>query len=545
MPSLKKMLQAYDHDLIGRISSFWGVDSANLEFSSAVEALCQSMEDTSLAVEMVESLAAEARQALGFLAANPQKVTWAQFTRIYGEVREYGPAGREREEPELHPISIAEMLWYRGFIGKAFMNLPPEPREFAFIPVELISFAASEKKTKLNLEISPIPSSSIKKEVRADSRLVDHMVDWLAAKRMGRPLPEKAWKNWHSNEKFMTAIASEGGLVDQKGEPLTESLPNFFQQDREEILANWLTGWLNSTKINELKALPGLSIEGNWQNDPLRPRKFLLETIKPFSSECWYSLDALVNTIKSNSPDFQRPSGDYDSWFIRKSDSETFLRGFEHWDDVDGALIRYLVCGPLHWLGMIDIGVTKEKTDFLAFRPSPLLNKIVHQQEITAQTTKETSIKISPEMEFTIPLFAPRMLRYQIARFCEIDSISSEETCYIITPASLKSAQEAGLKLSQLIQLLEKQLKTPLPKSLLLLADRWEKHGLEIKFEKRTIFRAQSPEVLQTLQQNTHTAKYILEVLTPTTAIINQQGIKTIRRTLMEQGLLAEVDLEV
>ena len=61
-----------------------------------------------------------------------------------------------------------------------------------------------------------------------------------------------------------------------------------------------------------------------------------------------------MTAVHQQQPDFQRPAGDYDSWFLRDQQSGEFLRGFEHWDEVDGALLRYLICGPLHWLGGVD-----------------------------------------------------------------------------------------------------------------------------------------------------------------------------------------------
>lgn len=545
MPSLKKMLQLYDLDLLERICSFWGIDSSNLDNTAAVEALVQATQDTALVAEVVESLPTSARETWSFLAANPQKTTWAQFTRKFGEVREYGPARREREEPELHPVSAAEMLWYRGLIGRAFLNLPPEPREFVFIPDELIRFANPPKSSESALEIEFFSKNLIKREIKADSRLLDHMTDWLAARRMGRELPETAWKNWRGTEAFITGIASAYGLIDKKGELVTETLAAFFQQEQTEIQLSWIANWKDSSSINDLRDIPGLVCEGNWQNDPVRPKQFLLELIQKLSPDTWYSLSSLVNVIKTIAPDYQRPSGDYDSWFIRKTADKNFLRGFDHWDEVDGALIRYLICGPLHWLGIIDLGQTDEKNKIQAFRISSLFFYFATSQKGELTRDKEVPVKISPDLVFNIPCFASRILRYQIGRFCEILSITPEETCYEITPTSLQSAQEAGLKPSQLVLLLEKQLKTPLPKTLLLMASHWEKNGLEAKIETASLLRTRTPEALTALQQNTHTAKYILEILSPTTAVINIQGKKVIRRTLMEQGILTKVEQEV
>jgi hypothetical protein len=78
--------------------------------------------------------------------------------------------------------------------------------------------------------------------------------------------------------------------------------------------------------------------------------------------DIWWNLPSFVNAIHDIQPDFQRPAGDYDSWFIRKDNSDDFLRGFSSWDEVDGALLRFLITGPLHWLGFYDLAAPDLQT---------------------------------------------------------------------------------------------------------------------------------------------------------------------------------------
>ena len=58
--------------------------------------------------------------------------------------------------------------------------------------------------------------------------------------------------------------------------------------------------------------------------------------------------------VKAADPDFQRPDGDYGSWYIRDAAGDAYLSGFESWDRVEGVLIADLLAGPLHWLGVVD-----------------------------------------------------------------------------------------------------------------------------------------------------------------------------------------------
>jgi hypothetical protein len=544
MPALKKMLQSYDLDMIERISSFWSVDTSNLDLAASVEALFTAMMDESLTAEVLASLPSSSKDAWEDVLSNPQKITWAHFTRKYGVVREFGPARREREVPEQHPISAAETLWYRGLIGRAFLNLPPEPREFVFIADELIPASGPTEKLLSTLAVQKVNAKSLKIIAAADGRIIDHLADWLAARRMARSLPETFSKAWAEPEFFIANMAAVSGLINAKNELEPDALPKFFQQERSVILSEWAGAWISSTAINDLRSIPSLVFEGEWYNDPLKPRQFVVETLRSLTQGEWYSLTAFTEAVKAIQPDFQRSSGEYDLWFIRKAESSLFLRGFEHWNDVDGALIRYLINGPLHWLGMTDLGRGKEKAE-TAFKLTPAFFSLVKNEKNPVDPGRETPIKVSADLSFTIPVGASRPLRYQIARFCEIRSLTSQETCYEITPASLKLAQKDGLKPGQLLQYLEKNLKSPLPKSLALLAEQWEKIGKVEEVTTGTLLKTHSAEVMQQLTSNPHTAKFVIEQLSSTAALINPAGMKVIKQFLLELGLLTEVHLEV
>jgi hypothetical protein len=79
-----------------------------------------------------------------------------------------------------------------------------------------------------------------------------------------------------------------------------------------------------------------------------------LNLLDAIPEEQWWSINALVRDIKQKYADFQRPAGDYDSWFIKRESDGQYLRGFVSWDQVDGALIKFFITNILHWLGQVD-----------------------------------------------------------------------------------------------------------------------------------------------------------------------------------------------
>ncbi len=121
-----------------------------------------------------------------------------------------------------------------------------------------------------------------------------------------------------------------------------------------------IDAWRNSEAFNELRLMPGLVFEGEWENQPLVTRDFLLDLLQGIPDGAWWSVNAFIGGVKKTYADFQRPAGDYNSWFIKRAADGTYLRGFAYWDQVDGALIRFFITDILYWLGMLELGAAEE-----------------------------------------------------------------------------------------------------------------------------------------------------------------------------------------
>jgi len=144
-----------------------------------------------------------------------------------------------------------------------------------------------------------------------------------------------------------------------------------------------------------------------------------------------------------------------------------------------------------------------------------------------------------------IPVNASRLQRYQVGRFTKIVSNSVSETRFQISADSLTNAEKNGLKVEQLLQLLEKNLKTPLPVSYKKLAERWDQRRIEVRMEKALLLRIEDPLILKILTENPRTSRLIKEVLTEKTVVIDAAGMELIKKVLLEAGILSQIELDV
>jgi hypothetical protein len=541
MPDLTESLQGRDLGHLRIIAELWGIKLDEQGIHSAILHLTKSLLNTSRVDEKVSSLAPEARIALEDLTQHTGRLPWAQFTRAYGEVREMGSAKRDRERPYENPISAVEDLWYGAFVARAFFDTPAGPEEFAYIPDDLLALipqAAGEDTPLMGRQASAVEYERV---FPANDRVLDHACTYLAASRLGNTLPDSFLTPTGEDltSIFLKSILSANGLLDEAGMPHPEPVRLFLEAKRSESLLQLFRAWKHSTQINELRLLPDLNIEGNWENDPLHTRQVILGYLFSLPAETWWNLGSFISAIKQRNPDFQRPAGDYDSWFIRLKTSGEYLRGFEHWDEVDGRLIRYLFTGPLHWLGVLDLARPEAGKEVTAFRLSGWSKSLLREESPKGFPLQEEPLVARSDARISARRLVPRRVRYQLARFCEWEKETPDEYQYRISSTSLSRARQQGLTVSQLLTLLNRYAKA-VPPSLIKALERWDKQGSEVRLEKMVVLRVASEDILLALRKS-RASRFLGEPLGPSTIAVKPGAIEKVLGALAELGYLGEI----
>jgi len=530
MPDLFQSLQKFDAGHLQIIAEMWGLDLSTRETDAATKELCGFLLAPDLLAEIIDSLSPPAKKALQDLQSKSGRMPWAEFTRRFGKIREMGPGKRDRERPHKTPASPAEALFYRALLARAFFNTPEGALEYAYIPDDLYALLEAgmlpERDTVLAAEPLGRPASLAEKAVMipSDDSLLDQATTLLAALRLNLIPPET-----HPPTSTLQAFLDAAGLL-KHSRPQPEPIREFLEAPRQAALGTLTAAWSASGTFNELRQVPGLILEGEWQNRPRLARAFLLEQVRLLPPETWWSLPAFIHDLKARHPDFQRPAGEYDSWFIKRAVDGEFLRGFEHWDEVDGALVRYILTGPLHWLGLVDLATPQQGSDPTAFLVRLAL----------PLSGPETALwHVSSQGKITVPNLVPRAARYQLSRFCEWQSPGNDEWLYLITPASLARARDQGLNLEHLLPLLARYSHSGVPPALVKALKRWLANGTEARVQSQIILKVSKPELLIELRKS-KAARFLGEVLGPTAVIVKDGAQSKVLALLAELGLLAE-----
>lgn len=534
----------------------WGLNQDITDTKTTLNQIIPAMHNEQNASEMIEVLPVEAQAALDNIVLNHGRMQFPLFKRRYGMLREMGPAQLDRERPYQKPISIAEILWYRGLIARAFFDTPSGAQEFVYIPRELLDVIPTPAINQQNSYGRQALSDEHQQPILANDFILDHACSLLAIIRSGiepttKPQLTDKWYTSSSietvplHQKTLQSLLATAGLLDNDNQPHPEATRKFLKAARGEALVSLVNTWMESTSFNELRLIPGIIAEGEWKNDPLTTRQAVLGFLSTIPVNKWWSLPAFVEDIRKNNPDFQRPSGDYDSWYLRDTRNENesnYLRGFEHWDDVDGALIRYIICGPLHWLGIIDLAApSAEHTAPIpvqSFRFSAWSQNLLNGSVPDNVSQENETVTVRSDGQINVPRLAPRSVRYQIARFSEWEAWDGSSYHYRLTPKTLERAAKHGLEQKHLLALLSKSTKT-LPPNLVRAIKRWNERGVEAQLEHMLVLRVSTPAILKTLR-NSRTARFLGNPLGPTTIEVKPGAWEKVLASLVEMGYLIE-----
>jgi hypothetical protein len=246
-----------------------------------------------------------------------------------------------------------------------------------------------------------------------------------------------------------------------------------------------------------------------------------------------------VNIIKENQPDFQRPGGNYDTWYIRDKRNNEYLAGFRSWDFVEGRQLTYTFHGPLSWLGLVDLA-QEGMADDLCFRLTPEAIAWLNNEPVSEESIS-MPIVVRDDATLLVPANALSYHRFQVARIAEAETpVPGKPFAYRLTPSSLEQSQKQGIEPPRVLRFLEEASGRPLPASTRRAIERWAEKGTEARLENVVILRVRDREILDKLRANPKTQPFIAETLGDLAVAIREGEQDRLRSVAAQLGLLLE-----
>ncbi|MDW8394914.1 MAG: helicase-associated domain-containing protein [Anaerolineae bacterium] len=521
------------------IADLWGAAIVAASHGEAVEALAAHILDERTLRAVRDALPEDAREALAALLQAEGKLPLAVFERRFGAVRLMGPGRFERERPWLSPQNPAEVLWHRGLVFRAFDRINGTPAEVVFIPSDLLALIkaldpAADRAAEQAAQPAP-------QRARVGRLFLDDLTT-LLCHIQNHTVRLRSDGSWDASARraVLPLLHSPDGVTD--GEPagrfalltrlmgrlgwvrsaegrarlISQPVLSWLQSPTEAQAEVVLRAWLDDESLNELALLKDIRLDLSQVNPDLvrAARRAVARWLDEQYPDVTLPLDArrleqFVAFVRQHHPDFLRPDGRYDTWRVTDVASGAALDGFEHWDRVEGALIRYWVTCPLRWLSE----AAEEMTT-----PSPL------------KVTADGLVTVSS---------AARYERFQLSRVADWVRTGGRAFVYALTPRSLGRARAQGIRAHRVVEFLERHAGHSLPASLKQAIFRWEERGAEVQLSPVVLLRAPDAGVLDALVRQPEIQRAVLERLTPTIAAIRARNLEEVRAAIVESGLLA------
>ncbi len=308
---------------------------------------------------------------------------------------------------------------------------------------------------------------------------------------------------------------------------------------RASILERLILAWVKSSTWNDLAQVAELEIAGDsWPNDPLAARHSLLEILNAVPQATWWEVDSVAQAVRERAPGFQRPGRDFESWYLQERSSGRFLRGIEHWDAVEGGLIRYILRGPLHWLGVADLGRRGPTAPSSSFRLTAFAGLLTGEGPAPELPAPEASVHLAADGRLTLARGVSPSLRYQTARFTRWEGLDSRGYHFRLTAGSLEHARASGLQPVHVLRLLEELSGASPPPILSQAVERWSEAGTEARLETMLVLQLSTPELVDGLLRNRATARLLGERLGPTSVTIRRESFDRLLAAAARSGLL-------
>jgi hypothetical protein len=557
MQYLHRFLLDYDMAMLRALAQVRGVVLNTNRQPEAVDQLAAALLDPLSVRVALARLSPEARGALDTLLAAGGRMRAPQFARRFGEVRAVGPGRLEREAPWQEPANPTEELWYAGLIYRAFYDDGGGPGEFVFIPDDLAPLLPHPQSEPPAFAVEVIPASPHR--ASDELALVHDLFAYLvfvhnrdvrpyADGRLGRrdlsALRARLLQPEERRLAFVRALAERLGFVAREDDLLrleAAAVKRWLTASPAQQIAELQEAWRDDPGWNDLCQVPGLICdrEAAWrpQNDPAATRRALLALLAHCPPDAWWSASSFVAAVKEVHPDFQRPDGDYTSWYIRDAASGEYLSGFESWGRVEGVLISDLLAGPLRWLGVV---ATVAGDAGLACRLTTAGARFLGLVADEPEEVPSPPIVVRPDLSLEAPAPASLYTRFQLERFA--DPAGVDPCRYRLTAGGLQRALARGVRVEQVLAFLRQASEGKVPANVAGQLHTWAERFGQVKVEEVAMLTVKNERVLRELTVLPETRSLIGRALSATSALVRRKDLPRLCKALRDLGYLPEQD---
>ena len=564
MKSLKDAMVDYDLALLQGIAAKRGLEPPPRRDAESLAAFYDSLVSPVSVAIALDDLSDQEREALTTLISEGGLLEAPKFSRHHGQIRPMGPNRLQRETPWQTPASAAEGLWYRGLISKGFRHTVNGPEEVVFIPDDVQTLLPTQPGNVATFQVSLASDPAVTLPARQTLRedlftLLVYIQTNRVKLNQDQEIPETHQKgllaqfsqaDFNDDEsanrwlRLVVHLARRMNMLLRQGQQLklnSEPVRTWLQADSEAQLRQLQNTWRSDPTWNDLWHTTGLyPKDTGWENSSLLGRSKILGYLAHLPGGEWVSLNQFIKAIKQNEPDFQRPHSDYHSWYIYDKAGKP-LMGFEHWEAVEGRLIRYILGTILFALGVLDLGAPAKMLAPTTFRITPLGERFLNPDA----AAKPSPAKRPPPLRINAANFIVRVPhqaslfdRFQLARFAALQRREELRTIYQISRQSYLTALEQQITLEQIQAFLGRATRAQVPLALVEAMHNWGRRRDSVRLESLIVLRVSDPDMVSELINHREIGPLLDRPFGKAGILVPQEHVESLRGLLVRYGYL-------
>jgi hypothetical protein len=231
------------------------------------------------------------------------------------------------------------------------------------------------------------------------------------------------------------------------------------------------------------------------------------------------------------------------AWFLAAKDGTPLEAG--DWDLAQGQFVAYIIAGPLHWLGLADLGTDAD--GLTAFRLHGLADLYWDRAEVPvarAGTGRRESTR-APAEAIDIDALVIRVVPSQIEsqahnllnQIARLETVTAEQFAYRVDSEAAYASFEAGLTLAEIEAAWENWLPVPMPAAIRdQLAAWWQAYGQVRIYKDLTVIEFGDEYALAEMKAVTPLEKYVVTEISPRMVIVRPEAVEPLTKALEQAG---------
>ncbi|MHB8990298.1 MAG: helicase-associated domain-containing protein [Chloroflexota bacterium] len=320
---------------------------------------------------------------------------------------------------------------------------------------------------------------------------------------VGSSCLDVAVSRWEERWRFLLHLCLAGGWVVRQGSTLVPSrgAARLLSGGAEEIRARLLERYLKDRGWSDLAAAGRVRQPlGARQVDEAAARRLLLHQLEAVSAEGWIDEGRFCETLRNLIPDFLREDYASLSWAVLDAATGVELYGPASWAGVEGEWLRYVLRGPLHWLGVVRWGLSSGGKAMGFQLRRPVASTVPEGAGVSPAPEHTTTLSLGLGGEVESPEGFQMELLYRLEPYLEL-SRRGRRSSYRLTRASVVRGLDTGGSWAELRELLETATGESLPPPLREEVERWVADYGRFVLDTGVILAAGTPEDADQLAQ--------------------------------------------